>query len=75
MTTSYGPPRPRTPRVGERYVVPGWIQDRQGWHDAMDEVTDSLRSALLDQISEWTGVPREDIKASLRLRKMERETQ
>ena len=43
MTTSYGPPRPRTPRVGERYVVPDWIRDRQGWHDAMDEVEKALQ--------------------------------
>lgn len=45
MTTSYGPPRPRTLRSGERYLVPDWIRDRQGWHDAMDEVETCLTEA------------------------------
>ena len=33
----------RTPRVGERYVVPDWILDRELWHDAMDEVLSMLK--------------------------------
>ncbi len=52
--SSQGPNRPRTPRVGERYVVPAWIRDRAAWHEAMDEVEEYLALSDLERdLDDW----------------------
>lgn len=38
-----GPNRPRTPKVGHRFVVPGWILDGDAWQVAMAEVEYCLK--------------------------------
>ena len=45
----------RTPRVGERYVVPYWVSDRKAWHDAMDEVLNMLGESIPNTSKLSTG--------------------